>query len=407
MPNNLPPPQLFRSFFQGGFESATHINCHGQRLDLIAATQHDRHVTQDYRMLHSLGVVTIRDSFRWPSIDRDGQYDFSSFAMMAEAAQREGVQVIWDLCHFGWPDGLDVFSDEFVERFADFSRAAAQFIAHMDDSVPFYVPVNEISFLSWAAGEQGYIYPYAKGRGFDLKCQLVRAAIAGIDAVRSVDPRARIVHVDPVIHVIAPRDRPHLAQAAEETRLSQFEAWDMLAGMAHPELGGHPRYLDIVGINYYHSNQWEHHGERILWDEPPADERRLPFHRILAEVQARYGRPLLVSETGHVGVGRAAWLSEIAMEVGIARAKNIPVEGICMYPIIDRPDWEDPNFWHRSALWDLVPNAQGDLERVIEPNMLSALRCAQRMGPDGLAQALADLRPSAVSDILSAAQTLG
>ena len=391
MTSSLPPPTLFRSFFQGGFEAATHINRHGERLDMIATTQHDRHVVSDYALLRAHDLRTARDAFRWPSIDQGGRYNFASFAPMAEAAQREGVQVIWDLCHFGWPDGLDVFSEEFVQRFADFSRAAAQFIADMDDSVPFYVPVNEISFLSWAAGEEGFFHPYAKHRGHELKRQLVRASIAGMDAVRSVDSRARFLHVDPVIHVIAPRDRPELAQDAEEYRLSQFEAWDMIAGMSHPELGGRPDYLDIVGINYYHSNQWEHHGQRILWDEPPPDDRRLPFHRILAEVHARYGRPLLVSETGHFGVGRAAWLSEIAMEVGIARAKKIPVEGICLYPIIDRPDWEDLNFWHHSALWDLVPNARGDLERVIEPNMLSAMRCAQRMGPDGLARELRDL----------------
>ena len=390
MPARLPPPTLFRSFFQGGFETATHINRHGQRLDMIAATQHDRHVVGDYALLRAHDLRTARDAFRWPSIDQNGQYNFASFAPTAEAAQREGVQVIWDLCHFGWPDGLDVFSPVFIQRFADFSRAAAQFIADMDDSVPFYVPINEISFLSWAAGEEGFFHPYAKHRGHELKCQLVRAAIAGMDAVRSVDSRARFLHVDPVIHVVAPRDRPELAEEAEKYRLSQFEAWDMIAGLSHPELGGRADYLDIVGLNYYHSNQWEHHGARILWDEPPPDERRLPFHHILAEAHARYGRPLLVSETGHFGVGRAAWMSEIAMEVGIARAKKIPVEGICLYPIIDRPDWEDPNYWHHSALWDLVPNTHGDLERVIEPNMLSALRCAQRMGPDGLARELYD-----------------
>jgi hypothetical protein len=212
-----------------------------------------------------------------------------------------------------------------------------------------------------------------------------------MDAVWSVEPRARFLHVDPVIHVIAPRGRPDLAQAAEQYRLSMFEAWDMLAGRAYPELGGDPKYLDIVGVNYYHSNQWELQGERILWDEPPPDDRRLPFHRILAEVYARYGRPLVVSETGHVGVGRAAWLAEMAQEVGIARAKQVPVEGICLYPIIDRSDWDDPDFWHHSGLWDLVADADGDLVRVIEPNMLSALRCAQRMGPDGMADELADL----------------
>lgn len=390
MPPVLPPPQLFRSFFQGGFEAATHLNRHGLRVDLIAATQHDRHVAADYALLRSQGIQTARDALRWPNIERDGQYDFSTWAPMIEAAQREGVQVIWDLCHFGWPDGLDVFSQAFVDRFAAFAHAAAEFLAGMDANVPFFVPMNEISFLSWAAGEDGYIHPYVKGRSHELKRQLVRAAIAGIDAVREVDRRARIVHCDPVIHVIAPRDRPELADAAEAYRQSQFEAWDMIAGSAHPELGGDARYLDVIGVNYYHSNQWELQGERILWDEPPPDDRRRAFHRILSEVYARYRRPILVSETGHVGVGRAAWLAEIAGEVGLARARGVPVEGICVYPIIDRPDWDDLDFWHHSGLWDLVPNALGDLERVVEPNMLSALRCAQRIGPDGVARELAD-----------------
>ena len=39
---------------------------------------------------------------------------------MLEAARDEGVQVIWDLCHYGWPDDLDIFSPQFVERFARF-----------------------------------------------------------------------------------------------------------------------------------------------------------------------------------------------------------------------------------------------------------------------------------------------
>jgi hypothetical protein len=33
---------LFRSFWLAGFESACHINRYGQRLDLLAATQHDQ-----------------------------------------------------------------------------------------------------------------------------------------------------------------------------------------------------------------------------------------------------------------------------------------------------------------------------------------------------------------------------
>jgi len=70
------------------------------------------------------------------------------------------------------------------------------------ETVPFYVPVNEISFWAWAGGSLGYINPLAEGRGNELKAILVQAAIAAIESLRSVDAGARIVHAEPAIKVI-------------------------------------------------------------------------------------------------------------------------------------------------------------------------------------------------------------
>jgi len=42
---------LFQSFFIGGFECSTHCTRQGCRLDLLAATAHDRHAEADYRSL--------------------------------------------------------------------------------------------------------------------------------------------------------------------------------------------------------------------------------------------------------------------------------------------------------------------------------------------------------------------
>ncbi len=368
---------LFRSFWLAGFESAYHINRAGVRLDLLAATQHDQQAAQDYALLREQGFRTARDGVRWHLIDRDGQWDFSSLAPMARAARQQGIQVIWTLCHYGWPDGLDIFSAAFVNRFARYFGAVARFLADQDDAVPWYTPINEISFLSWAVGRHNYIYPFAAGRDEELKQQLVRAVIAGCEAIWDVDRRARFLHVDPLIHVVPPRGRPDLAGAAAEQRASQFEGWDLLAGRRHPELGGAPRYLDVIGLNYYHANQWEHPDLRLRWEDTPRDDRWLPLHRLLAEVHERYRRPLLLGETSHFGVGRAPWLKEIAEEVQRARRQDVPVEGICLYPILDRPDWDDPHHWHHSGLWDLVPDGTGRLRRVLEPTYAAELRRCQ------------------------------
>src|SRR4051812_26356509 len=181
-------PRLFDSFFLGGFECSTHRRADGRRLDLIAATGHDRLVRQDYASMTDHGIRTVRDGLRWHRIERmPGWYDWSSFLPMLRAARDAGIQVIWDLCHYGWPDNLDIWSPAFVERFARFAEAAAQVVRDETDTVPFFCPVNEISYWAWAGGETALFNPGTRRRGNDLKRQLVRASIAAVDAVRGVD----------------------------------------------------------------------------------------------------------------------------------------------------------------------------------------------------------------------------
>src|SRR5205085_11730531 len=114
------------------------------------------------------------------------------------------IQVIWDLLHYGWPDGLDIYAPEFVERFAAFSAASARYIREQIPGQSFYTPVNELSFFAWAAGEVGWFYPYGKHRGGELKRQLVRAWVAAVVAIGSVDPTAGFVSVEPLILVVPP-----------------------------------------------------------------------------------------------------------------------------------------------------------------------------------------------------------
>src|SRR5918912_481414 len=149
-------PGLFASYFLGGFECATHRRSKGGRLDLVAATGHDRAAAQDYRSLGQHGIHTVRDGVRWHLIETvPGCYDWASFLPMLHASRAAGVQVIWDLCHYGWPDDLDIWSPAFIERFARFARVVAQAVMSDTDAVPFYCPVTEIAFWARAGGDAG------------------------------------------------------------------------------------------------------------------------------------------------------------------------------------------------------------------------------------------------------------
>ena len=339
----LPPAALeasssFRSFFLGGFECSSHRRRDGCRLDLVASTRHGEHAAADYDALAARGIRTVRDGLRWHLIERSpGRYDWSSFLPMLRAARDTRTQVIWDICHWGWPDDLDVWSPAFIDRFGAFAGAVARLVREETDEVPFYVPVNEISFWAWAGGSVGFIHPLGAGRGDELKANLVRASIAAIEGVRAVDARARIVSAEPAIHV-APRsdDRRHVAAAREYTA-AQFEALDLLSGRSRPELGGRPEYLDVIGLNYYLHNQWIDGDLPLAMDHPSYR----PFREILVETHARYRRPLFVAETGIEGDMRAAWLRIMAAEVAAAQGAGVPVEGICLYPVTDYPGWDD------------------------------------------------------------------
>jgi beta-glucosidase/6-phospho-beta-glucosidase/beta-galactosidase len=329
-------PTLFRSFFLGGFECSTHRRSDGRRLDLLAATGHDQHAESDYRLLARHGIRAARDGLRWHLIEPiPGRYDWSSFLPMLWAARAAGTQVIWDLCHYGWPDDLDVWQPAFVDRFARFAGEAARLVRNETDAIPFWCPINEISYWAWAGGEIARMNPGTMGRGAELKRQLVRAVIGAIEAVREVDHRARIVHAEPLIHVVASAPEDELA--ARSYSDAQYEACDMLSGRFAPELGGNSRYLDVVGVNFYWDNQWTLAGPAIGFGHPFYQ----PLSRLLHDVHQRYGRPMLITETGAEGECRQAWLHHVAAEAAAALALGVPLEGVCFYPILDYPGWED------------------------------------------------------------------
>ncbi len=185
--------------------------------------------------------------------------------------------------------------------------------------------------------------------------------IASIDAIRAIAPEARFVQTDPAIRVSAPPLRPQSKSSARRYHLSQFHAFDMISGRLSPELGGGEKYLDIIGLNYYFDNQWRHPtGERVF----RGSEDYHPLSSILREYFEKYKRPILIAETGIENEARPEWFSYVCEEAKIAEEKGVPVEGICLYPIVNHPGWNDNRHCH-NGLWD-YPDKQGN-RRIYAP----------------------------------------
>ena len=137
-----------------------------------------------------------------------------------------------------------------------------------------------------------------------LKSALVRSAIAACRAIADAGVGGEYIWAEPLIHVTAFERTDEARGNARINHESQDEAFDMIAGRVDPHLGGHPDLLGTIGVNIYPTGQWYFEGSTI----PLGHFDHRAIGEMLVDLWCRYGRPIVISETGCEGRDRPAWL---------------------------------------------------------------------------------------------------
>jgi hypothetical protein len=358
---------IFPTFFLSGFECSSFDWKDQGRRNVTAELRHDVHADEDYALLPQLGIAVAREGIPWPLVDQAGNHDFSCIDGFIAAQRRHNILPIWDLCHYGYPSDLDPWSDAFVQRFAAYAKAAARYVAERAHHGPLcFTPINEPTFWGYMGGEWAWCAPFGKTaedrRRWTL--QLAKADIAAVKAIREDFPDARFVHIDPLIWVVPPRDRPDWAdEAHKESYEDAYIAWDVISGLKHPELGGSPEIIDILGFNNYSFGQMEYAGggkpNNAL---EPGDDRIRSLCDLLTEAWAKYKRPCIVAETSGLHGGRPDWLNDVACESLAAVNRGVELHGICLFPAVDMQDWHSGE-WLHMGIADVEPLPDGSLMR--------------------------------------------
>ncbi len=366
----------FQSFVMAGYECADHLNAFGERVDLIQLTGHDQLISDDYNSIHHLGISTVREGIRWSFVEKTPfVYDWSQVEDIILNAQNIGIQIIWDICHFGFPDDLTPLHPMFARRFSELCKAfVLKYRSLVPDGILIVTPVNEVSFLSWLGGDARGTSPYCVNQGWEVKYMLMKAYVEGIEQMKSVDPDLLIMTTEPLVNIIAsdPDNTSSVIDAAHKHN-EQYQVLDMLTGKICPELRGKPEYLDIIGLNFYYNNQWTYPEHQFIpWNDTPPDPRWRKLQHLIEEVFLRFQKPIVISETSHPKEDRPKWFNMITNECIEVLNKRLPLYGCCLYPIIDRPDWDFPEQWHQSGLWD-ISNVD-TLERKLHKESLQALQ---------------------------------
>lgn len=239
---------------------------------------------------------------------------------------------------------------QFTARFVALTEAFLNYHRKMSPQIPWIIPINEISFLSWHSGDVRGTVPFAVNSGFDIKYHLCKASIAAMHKIRESFPETVILAVEPLVKVHPAGMESDFLTVFEKHEI-QYQAMDILTGRMSPELGGDESLIDVFGANYYYNNQWNDLNQTIPW--PDAHGLLTPFSDLLEEVYGRYGYPIVITETGHFGLLRKQWMKEIFVEVATAMKNNVPIHGLCIYPVIDRPDWDDLSSFSNCGIWDM------------------------------------------------------
>lgn len=377
MINNNP----FRSFWMAGFECTDQLNCFGNRVDFINVTGHLKYLEEDYQNLALFNIATIREGIRWSCVERTAyEYDWTDVKKIIDRAVENDIQVVWDICHFGFPDDLTPLHPMFARRFA---KLCVEFVKYyrslgMNDAL-IITPINEVSFLSWLGGDVCGTVPYTRGYGWEVKYALVKAYIEAVRAIREIDDNVLIMATEPLVNIVPPLG------ASEEEVVSaatmhedQFQVIDMILGRSCPELLGDVDLIDVIGCNFYHNNQWEMTSfQQLPWFNENRDPRWMPLSELLHEMYKRYSKPVVLTETSHPGEHRPNWLEFVTKQCMVAIDAGVPLWGVCWYPFIDRPDWDHLSPWHKAGIWDVMPADDGSLPRTLDAVSADAFLKAQ------------------------------
>ena len=200
---------------------------------MVRDSGHLDHLEADYAGAAALGLRTIRESIGWRLTERRGagreaRLRLHAADRFARAAQRHGLQVLWSLMHYGTPADVEPARRCLLRPLRALRRArsrapCAPLLRHAAG-----LHADQRDQLPRLGGRRDPADPAVCRRatgsrdGSSARQRLRRQVPAGArraarrcEAIRAEDPRARFLHVEPVVHVVAPRESPELAERAE------------------------------------------------------------------------------------------------------------------------------------------------------------------------------------------------
>lgn len=339
--------------------------------DQVELSGHARRRAADLERFRILGLQTLRTAVLWEHHVDDLCWA-STDAVFAEMKRLEQQPIVGLLHHGSGPPGTSLLDPEFPEKLAAYAlRVARRYPDVMD-----YTPVNEPQTTGRFACLYRHWYPHEQSMRSYLRALLnqVRGVVLAMQAIRTVQPAARLVHTEDGGRTFA---TPQLEDFRLEREHRRWLGLDLLCGMVTRDhalftflrdnairedeilwFSENPCPPSVVGLNYYVTSdrfldhRLELHPGRAggdTGDEPLVDVeavRVLPegiqgAGAMLREAWDRYRLPVAITEA-HLGctpVEQTRWLAEVWREAEAARADGVDVRAVTVWALLGSFNW--------------------------------------------------------------------
>lgn len=359
-------------------------------LDEYELMGHYEHWREDLSLATQLGLKAMRWGAPWYKVEPEpGKFDWSwTDEVIPFLVEDLKILPVIDLMHYGCPFWLtkEFANRDYPERVAAY---AAAFAERYKNLVSWYTPLNEPIINALMCGMRGLWPPYLKGdTGYiRIMLQLARGIIRTVKALKEIDPKSVMVHVEAT--GLTRTVREDLAALAREEQFRGYLCYDLISGRlthdhllfswlvrngaspdALDELARNPIDLDVIGLNFY--PQWstkllyiDKRG-RLAFSE--TEHEGDGFMELITHYHDRYKVPIMITETSAVGSDeiRGRWLKSSVSMIRELRAQAVPIIGYTWFPLFTMVDWryrfsQDPleSFYLELGLYRLNRQAEG------------------------------------------------
>lgn len=336
---------------------------HHRALDEYQLIGHYQQWREDLALGRELGLQAIRWGVPWYRVESlPGEFDWRwTDEVIPYLVEKLGITPIIDLMHYGCPYWLyrEFANPDYPTAVANYARAFAERYHHL---VKWYTPLNEPHVNAVWCGKLGMWPPYLRGdKGYiQMILQLSRGILKTVEALKTVDPDAVMVHVEAT--GISLSGHPDFDAKAANEQARTFLTFDLITGkvtsehvlydwlLQHgvkpetlAEFTRQPITLDVVGLNFYPQwtsriFQYDDKGKAV---SKVVDKAGSGFTGIVESYYTQYQAPIMITETSAKGSNkvRADWLDNSLAAVKDLRGRGVPVLGYTWFPMFTMFDW--------------------------------------------------------------------